>query len=136
MSKAKNEKQIEEKKPETKQKAKRGKKKAKKLNISQILSGIGLLAIAIYTGWIVLQAPSAAGMEFSQYNIILREQMGIIGSMIYLLMQSLFGKGVILFPLIFAAAGIVLILDRQPTTMQKTGIVLGVLVILTLLHVN
>ena len=104
MSKAKNEKQIEAKGTEQKttSKSKRGRKKAKKLNISQILSGIGLLAIAIYTGWIVLQAPSAAGMEFSQYHVILREQMGIIGSMIYLLMQSLFGHGVILFPLIFA----------------------------------
>ena len=138
MSKAKNEKQIEAKGTEQKttSKSKRGRKKAKKLNISQILSGIGLLAIAIYTGWIVLQAPSAAGMEFSQYHVILREQMGIIGSMIYLLMQSLFGHGVILFPLIFATAAIAMILDRMPTGMQKTGIVLGVLVILALLHLN
>ena len=67
-------------------------------------------------------------MEFSQYHVILREQMGIIGSMIYLLMQSLFGHGVILFPLIFATAAIAMILDRMPTGMQKTGIVLGVLV--------
>ena len=81
MGKAKNEKQIEAKTTEQKSteqkttnKSKRGRKKAKKLNLSQILSGIGLLAIAIYTGWIVLQAPSAAGMEFSQYNVILREQ--------------------------------------------------------------
>ena len=133
MSKAKNEKKIEEKaadkKAEGKGKTKRGRKKAKKLNISQILSGIGLLAIAVYTGLIVVQAPSAAGMEFSQYNIILREQMGIIGSMTYLLMQSLFGNGVLLFPVIFAAAGIAMIMDRMPTGMQKTGIVLGVLVI-------
>ena len=140
MSKAKNEKQIEEKntdkKAEGKGKTKRGRKKAKKLNISQILSGIGLLAIAVYTGLIVVQAPSAAGMEFSQYNIILREQMGIIGSMTYLLMQSLFGNGVLLFPVIFAAAGIAMIMDRMPTGMQKTGIVLGVLVILALLHIN
>ena len=143
MGKAKNEKQIEAKTAEQKSteqkttnKSKRGRKKAKKLNLSQILSGIGLLAIAIYTGWIVLQAPSAAGMEFSQYHVILREQMGIIGSMIYLLMQSLFGHGVILFPLIFVTAGIAMIVDRMPTGMQKTGIVLGVLVILATLHLN
>lgn len=136
MSKAKNGTQTKEIKTETKKKTNRGRKKQKKMNISQILSGIGLLAIALYTGWIVIQAPSAAGMEFSQYHVLLRDQMGIIGSMIYLLMQSLCGNGVALFPLIFAAAGIVLILDRQPTGMQKTGIVLAVLVILTLLHVH
>ena len=139
MSKAKNERPTEEQKSANKttgSKGKRSKKKAKKLNLSQILSGIGLLAIALYTGWIAIQAPSAAGMEFSQYNIILKEQMGIIGSMIYLLMQSLFGKGVLLFPLIFGAAGIALILDRLPTGMQKTGIVLGILVVLTVLHMN
>ena len=72
--------------------SKRGRKKAKKINISQILSGIGLITIAVYTGWIIIQAPSAAGMEFSQYHATLREQMGIIGTLIYLLMQSLFGK--------------------------------------------
>ena len=135
MSKTKNEKAAEPKQTASGKK-KRNSKKAKKLNISQILSGIGLLAIAVYTGWIVLQAPSVAGMEFSQYHIILREQMGIIGSMVYLLMQSMFGNGVLLFPMIFAAAGIVLIIDRQPTGMQKTGFVMACLVILTLLHMN
>lgn len=138
MSKTKNEKQIEAKQGSAGKsgtKTKRNTKK-KKLNLSQILSGIGLVAIAVYTGWIIVQAPSAAGMEFSAYNILLREQMGIIGSMVYLLMQSLLGNGVLLFPLIFVSAGIALILDRQPTSMQKTGIVLACLVILTLLHIN
>ncbi len=136
MGNTKAEKSTEAKQAVSSGKKKRNSKKTKKLNISQILSGIGLLAIAVYTGWIIVQAPSVAGMEFSQYNIILREQMGIIGSMIYLLMQSLLGKGVFLFPLIFAVVGIVLILDRQPTGMQKTGFVLVALVILTLLHLN
>ena len=116
--------------------SKRGRKKAKKINISQILSGIGLITIAVYTGWIIIQAPSAAGMEFSQYHAALREQMGIIGTLIHLLMQSLFGKGVILFPIIFAMAGVSFVLDRQPTGMQKTGAILACLVILTILHVN
>ncbi len=136
MSKAKNENQNETKQTASSNRGKRGSKKKKKFNLSQILSGIGLLAITAYTGWIIVQAPSAAGMEFSQYNALLREQMGIIGSMIYLLMQSLVGHGVLLFPIIFAAAGIALITDRLPTGMQKTGVVLACLIILTLLHVN
>lgn len=140
MSRAKNEKQTEDKKQSSngtnKSKKTSNKKKVKKLNISQILSGIGLLAIAVYTGWIIVQAPSAAGMEFSQYHVLLREQMGIIGSMIYILMQSLVGNGVLLFPLFFALAGIVLILDRPLESMQKVGIVLLCLVILMLLHIN
>lgn len=139
MSKAKNAKQTEEKKASTgkgQSQTKSRKQKMKKQNISQILSGISLLAIAAYTGWIIVQAPSAAGIEFSQYHTILREQMGIIGSAVYLLMQSLLGNGVLLFPIFFAAAGIVLIGDRPLASTQKMGVVLLCLVILTLLHMN
>ena len=121
---------------EKNKKTKRTRKKAKRFNISQILSGIGLLTIAVYTGWIIIQAPSVAGMEFSQYNVLLREQMGIIGSMIYLLMQSLCGKGVIIFPILFTVSGVALVLDRQPTGMHKVGFVLACLVVLTVLHLN
>ena len=76
------------------------------VNITHVLLGIGLLALTIYTGWIIFQAPSGAGMEIGAYGALLQEKMGFLGGLIYLLMHGLMGRGIVLFPFLLCLCGV------------------------------
>ena len=69
------------------------------INITHILLGVGLLALTIYTGWIIIQAPDSTGYDtIAAYSADLQKKMGFLGGLIYLLMHGLMGKGIVLFP--------------------------------------
>lgn len=106
------------------------------VNITHVLLGIGLLALTIYTGWIIFQAPSGAGMEIGAYGALLQEKMGFLGGLIYLLMHGLMGRGIVLFPFLLCLCGLCLLSGKHFTQMQVTGGVLAGLTVLAVLHMN
>lgn len=106
------------------------------VNITHVLLGIGLLALTIYTGWIIFQAPSDADMEIGAYSVLLQEKMGFLGGLIYLLMHGLMGRGIVLFPFLFCLCGLCLLSGKHFTQMQVTGGVLAGLTVLAVLHMH
>lgn len=106
------------------------------VNVTHVLLGIGLLALTIYTGWIIFQAPSGAGMEIGAYGALLQEKMGFLGGLIYLLMHGLMGRGIVLFPFLLCLCGLCLLSGKHFTQMQVTGGVLAGLTVLAVLHMN
>ncbi len=106
------------------------------VNITHVLLGIGLLALTIYTGWIIFQAPSGAGMDIGAYGALLQEKMGFLGGLIYLLMHGLMGRGIVLFPFLLCLCGLCLLSGKHFTQMQVTGGVLAGLTVLAVLHMN
>ena len=106
------------------------------VNITHVLLGIGLLALTIYTGWIIFQAPSGAGLEIGAYGALLQEKMGFLGGLIYLLMHGLMGRGIVLFPFLLCLCGLCLLSGKHFTQMQVTGGVLAGLTVLAVLHMN
>ncbi len=103
-----------------------------KLSINRVLTGIGLLALTIYSGWLIFQAPEISGMELTE----LQAEMGFLGGLIYLLMHGLMGKGIVLFPLLFCLSGLTLLSGKQLSQIQITGGVLAACALLTVLHMN
>ncbi|MBR5318912.1 MAG: DNA translocase FtsK 4TM domain-containing protein, partial [Peptococcaceae bacterium] len=142
MGKTKNTKQVtiaeleQEKRKSTKQTAKKqpAKKSTKKtgLQITSVLNGIGLLALTIYSGWLIFHAPDASGMALND----LQAEMGFLGGLIYLLMHGLMGKGVVLFPFLFCLAGLSQLSGKKLSVMQITGGVMAACAVLTVLHMN
>lgn len=142
MGKTKNTKQVtieeleQEKKKSTKQTAKKqpAKKSTKKtgLQITSVLNGIGLLALTIYSGWLIFHAPDASGMALND----LQAEMGFLGGLIYLLMHGLMGKGVVLFPFLFCLAGLNQLSGKKLSVMQIIGGVMAACAVLTVLHMN
>lgn len=112
------------------------KKKQQQMNITQVLLGIGLLALTIYTGWIIFQAPDGINMDLAQYSIMLQDKMGFLGGLIYLLMHGLMGNGIVLFPFLFCLSGLCLISGKQLSQMQVTGAAMAGIVVLAALHMN
>ncbi len=114
------------------------KKKTKEptMNITRVLLGIGLLALTLYSGWIIMQAPAIGDMELAAYGALLQGQMGFLGGLIYLLMHGLLGKGIVLFPFLFCLGGLSLLSGKQLSQMQLTGGVLAGLAVLAALHMN
>lgn len=106
------------------------------VNVTHVLLGIGLLALTIYIGWIIFQAPSGAGMEIGAYGALLQEKMGFLGGLIYLLMHGLMGRGIVLFPFLLCLCGLCLLSGKHFTQMQVTGGVLAGLAVLAVLHMN
>lgn len=106
------------------------------VNVTHVLLGIGLLALTIYTGWIIFQAPSGAGVEVGAYGALLQEKMGFLGGLIYLLMHGLMGRGIVLFPFLLCLCGLCLLSGKHFTQMQVTGGVLAGLTVLAVLHMN
>lgn len=142
MGRTKNTKQVtieeqeQENKKSTRQTAKKqpAKKSAKKtgLQITSVLTGIGLLALTIYSGWLIFHAPDASGMALKD----LQAEMGFLGGLIYLLMQGLMGKGIVLFPFLFCLAGLSQLSGKKLSAMQITGGVMAACAVLTVLHMN
>lgn len=112
------------------------KKKQQAMNITQVLLGIGLLALTIYTGWIIFQAPDSTDLNVAEYNLLLQEKMGFLGGFIYLLMHGLMGNGIVLFPFLFCLSGLCLISGKQLSQMQVTGGVMAGIAVLAVLHMN
>lgn len=110
--------------------------KQQPMQITQVLLGIALLALTLYTGWIIFQAPTDTGLDLAQYAALLQEKMGFLGGLIYLLMHALMGKGVVLFPFLFCLCGLSLLSGKHLSQMQLTGGVMAALVVLTVLHMN
>lgn len=106
------------------------------VNVTHVLLGIGLLALTLYTGWIIVQAPPADGMELGQYGALLQEKMGFLGGIIYLLMHGLMGRGIVLFPFLFCLGGLCLLSGKQFSQMQVAGGVMAALAVLAVLHMN
>lgn len=107
------------------------------INITHILLGVGLLALTIYTGWIIIQAPDSTGYDtIAAYSADLQKKMGFLGGLIYLLMHGLMGKGIVLFPFLLCLSGLSLLSGKQLSQMQMTGGVMAGLIVLTVLHMN
>ena len=102
MGKTKNTKQVTiddmepvKKKPAKKQSSKKTAKN--ELNITSALTGVALLALTVYSGWLIFKAPDTSGMNLGD----LQAEMGFLGGLIYILMHGLMGNGVVLFPFLF-----------------------------------
>ena len=119
------------KQPAKKQPDKKNSKKST-LDITSVLTGIGLLALTIYSGWLIFQAPGVIGTELRD----LQAEMGFLGGMIYLLMHGLMGNGIVLFPFLFCLAGLSMLSGKRLSRMQIAGGVMAVCAVLTLLHMN
>ena len=141
MGKTKNTKQvtIDDMEPVKKKSAKQTAKKqsAKKpqkneLNITRVLTGIALLALTVYSGWLIVQAPDTAGMDLGD----LQAEMGFLGGVIYLLMHGLTGGGIVLFPILFCLAGLCLLSGKKLSNMQIAGGALAACAVLILLHMH
>lgn len=141
MGKTKNTKQvtIDDMEPVKKKSAKQTAKKqsAKKpqkneLNITRVLTGIALLALTVYSGWLIVQVPDTAGMDLGD----LQAEMGFLGGVIYLLMHGLTGGGIVLFPILFCLAGLCLLGGKKLSNMQIAGGVLAACAVLILLHMH
>ncbi len=104
------------------------------VGVTRVLLGIAFLALAVYSVWLILQAPPHTGVELSFDE--LRAHMGLLGGAIYLVMDGLFGRGVPLFPLLFCLCAFCLLTGRRPRGTQIAGGVLAALVLLTFLHRN
>ena len=106
-------------------KKKRGKKKGIQYDFSQGLIGIALLALTIYTGWIIMQ----------QSNLEM-EKVGFVGTFIFRTMSSLTGDGKIVFPFLFCVSGLFCLVNKRAETKQLIGFFIGVLTALTFLHMD
>jgi len=106
-------------------KKKKGKKKGIQYDFSKGLIGIALLALTIYTGWIIVQQSSLAV-----------EKIGFVGTFIFRTMSSLAGDGKIVFPFLFCVAGLFCLVNKKMETRQLVGFSTGVLVVLTFLHMD
>ena len=109
---------------------------APKTDLAQILTGVGLLALAIYVTWIIFRAPDMAEMEVADYNNLLQEEMGFLGSFIYIALHGMMGKGTIIFPLLFALGGVCALTGKDFDKTQIAGGMLITLVILTVMHMS
>lgn len=106
-------------------KKKRGRKKKVQYDFSQGLIGIALLALTMYTGWIIVQQSS---LEV--------EKIGFVGTFIFRTMSSLAGDGKIIFPFLFCIAGLFCVVNKKMENRQLLGFVIGVLAVLTFLHMD
>ena len=111
-------------------------KKKETLNITHMLLGVAMLALALYSGWTILQAPDGSGMELGAYSALLREKTGFLGGLFYLVMHGLTGRGILLFPFLFCLCGLCLLSGKQLSQIQVAGVVMAGLAILTMLHMN
>ncbi len=141
MGKTKNTKQVtiddmEPVKKPAKQSAKKpSAKKAQKkneLNITTVLTGIALLALTVYSGWLIVQAPDTSGMGLND----LQAEMGFLGGVIYILMHGLMGSGIVMFPFLFCLTGLCFLSGKKLTNMQIAGGVLAAGAVLVLLHMH
>lgn len=82
-------------------------KKKETLNVTHMLLGVAMLALALYSGWTILQAPDGSGMELGAYSALLREKTGFLGGLFYLVMHGLTGRAFCCFRFCFACAGCV-----------------------------
>ena len=137
MGKTKNTKQVTiddmepvKKKPAKKQSSKKTAKN--ELNITSVLTGVALLALTVYSGWLIFKAPDTSGMNLGD----LQAEMGFLGGLIYILMHGLMGNGVVLFPFLFCLSGLCLLSGKRLSNMQVAGGVLAVCAVLTLLHMH
>lgn len=111
-------------------------KKKETLNVTHMLLGVAMLALALYSGWTILQAPDGSGMELGAYSALLREKTGFLGGLFYLVMHGLTGRGILLFPFLFCLCGLCLLSGKQLSQIQVAGVVMAGLAILTMLHMN
>lgn len=141
MGKTKNTKQItiDEMEPPKKTAAKQGTKKSStkktqknKINITSVLIGIVLLALTVYSGWLIIKSPDVTGMKLGD----LQAEMGFLGGVIYLLMHGLTGSGIVLFPILFCLTGLCLLSGKKLSNMQIAGAILAACAVLTLLHMH
>lgn len=106
------------------------------LEITNVLLGIGLLALTIYSGWIIFQAPETELLDLKDYLPVLQKKIGFLGSLIYVGMHGLMGNGMVLFPFIYCFIGISLLAGKTPSRLQMVGAVLAILAVLTMLHMH
>ena len=102
------------------------------MTISRVLLGIGLLALAVYSGWLIFHAPDVTGPELRD----LQDEMGFLGGLIYILMHAVTGSGIILFPVLFGLTGLNGLSGRRLSAMQITGGIMAACAVLTALHMN
>ena len=97
-----------------------------------MLTGVALLALTVYSGWLIFKAPDTSGMNLGD----LQAEMGFLGGLIYILMHGLMGNGIVLFPFLFCLSGLCLLSGKRLSNMQVAGGVLAVCAVLTLLHMH
>lgn len=112
------------------------KRKPKNNSIKNIVIGLVLFAVAIYTGWLIAQRPEVLGIGFLANLNALRDHMGIVGALLYLVMTAIAGHGVVLFPIGLLIAAVCLVFFVRPNILQWIGLVLGTLDVLAFLHMN
>lgn len=104
--------------------------------VKRVLIGIGLLALAAYTGWIIYQAPEITGLTFAEYRPLLQEQMGVLGMLVYLLIHGALGGAMVIFTVLCAWTGINRLLGTSMRGLQVVSVVLLTLAITALLHMG
>ncbi len=102
------------------------------ISITTVLIGISLLALTIYSGWLIIHAPDISDASLHTFQT----EMGFLGGLIYLIMHGVAGKGIVLFPFLFCIIGISMLFGKQPSPIQISGGVIAVCTALTMLHMN